>query len=59
MLGRISYCEVGEALEQFSQRSCERPIAGSVRGQVGWGSEQVGLMETFSVHVRAVEIRLS
>jgi len=31
-------------LEQVAQRGCGCPIPGGVQGQVGWGSEQPGLV---------------
>lgn len=37
--------EGGEALEQMAQRSSGCPITGSVKGQVGWSSELLGLVE--------------
>ena len=43
-----------ETLEQFSQRSCGRPIIGSVQGQVGQGFEQLGLVEGVPAHGRRV-----
>jgi len=32
-------------LDQVAQRSCGCPLPGSIQGQVGWGSEQPGLVE--------------
>ena len=37
--------EGGETLAQVAQRSCGCPLPGSVQGQVGWSSEQPGLVE--------------
>ena len=37
---------VGKALAQVAQRSCGCPIPGSVPGQVGWGLEHPGLVES-------------
>jgi len=44
--------ESGEALEQVAQRSCGCPFPGSVQGQVGWSSEQPGLVEDRRVGTR-------
>ena len=41
----ILYSEGGEALAQVAQRSCGRPLPGSVQGQDGRGFEQAGLLE--------------
>lgn len=38
------------------QRSCGCPILGSVQRQVGWGSEQPGLLEGIPAHGRGVEM---
>jgi len=32
-------------VEHVAQRTCGCPITGSVQGQVGWGSEQPGLVK--------------
>ena len=48
------YAEGGEALAQVAQRSCGCPLPGSVQGQVGWGSEQPGLVEGVPAHGRGV-----
>lgn len=45
-------CEAVEALEQTVQRS-----SGIDQGQVGWGFEQLGLVEDDSACGRAIEIR--
>ena len=37
--------QIGETLAQVAQRSCGCPLPGSVQGQVGWSSEQPGLVE--------------
>ena len=37
--------EGGEALAHVAQRSCGCPLPGSAQGQVGWSSEQPGLVE--------------
>jgi len=50
----ILYSEVGEVLEQVSQRSCGCPLPGSVQGQVGWGFEHPGLVEGVPAHGRGV-----
>lgn len=39
-----------EAPKQVSQRSCWCPIPGSAQDQVGWGSEQPGLMRGVSAN---------
>jgi len=39
------YHESAETLAQGSQRGSGGPIAGSIQSQVGWGSEQPGLVE--------------
>jgi len=44
-------------LEQIPQRSCGSPIPGNIQGQVGWGSEQPGLVEDVPAHCR-LEARL-
>jgi len=36
--------EGGEALAQAAQRSCGYPLPGRAQGQVGWSSEQPGLV---------------
>ena len=38
-------------------RGCGCPIAGSVQGQVGWGSEQPGLVEGVPAHGRGAGTR--
>jgi len=40
----VLYYESAEVLEQAAQRGCECPIPGGVKGQVGWGSGQPGLI---------------
>ena len=42
--------EGGETLEQVAQRSCGCPLPGIVQGQVGWSSEQPGLVEGVPAH---------
>ena len=41
-------------LEQVAQRSGRCSIPGNIQGQVGWGSEQPGLVEDVPAHCRAV-----
>jgi len=41
---KFFYGEGGETLEQIAQRSSGGLIPGNIRGQVGWGSEQPGLV---------------
>ena len=53
----VLHCEGGEALEQVAQRSCGGLIPGSVQGQVGWGFEQRGLVESVPVLGRGVGTR--
>ena len=53
------YYESSEALEQVAQRRCGCPLCGSVRGQVGWSSEQPGLVEDVPAHGRGVGTRQS
>ena len=49
--------EGGEALAQVAQRSCGCPLPASVQGQVGWSSEQPGLVEDVPAHGRGVGTR--
>jgi len=49
---RKKFREGGETLEQVAQRSCGCPLPGSVQGQVGWSSEQSGLVEDVPAHGR-------
>jgi len=44
-------------LEHVAQRSCGSPLPGSVQGQVGWSSEQPGLVEGVPAHGRGVGTR--
>ncbi|KAM9643769.1 uncharacterized protein ACIBXB_012437 [Morphnus guianensis] len=46
--------EGGETL--LAQRSCGCPIPGIVQGQVGWGFEQLDLVEDVPAHGRRVEL---
>ena len=39
-------------MEQVAQRSCGCPLRGSVLGQIGWGFEQPGLVESGPAHAR-------
>jgi len=41
----ILHHEDGETLAQGAQGSCGCPLPGRVQGQVGWSSEQPGLVE--------------
>ena len=41
---------------QVAQISCGCPIIGSVKGQVGWGFEQAGLVEGIPAHSRGVRL---
>jgi len=53
----ILHHEVGEALKQVAQRSCGCPLPESVQGQVGWSSEQPGLVEDVPAYDRGVGTR--
>ena len=44
-----------EALAQVAQRSCGCPLPGRVQGQVGWSSEQPGLVEDVPADGKGVE----
>ena len=46
--------EGGETLAQVAQKGGRCPIPGNIQGQVGWGSEQPGLVEDVPVHCRGV-----
>ena len=48
------YDEGSEALAQIDQRGSGGPIPRNIQGQVGWGSEQPGLVEDTSAHCRGV-----
>ena len=48
------YNESGETLAQVPQRGGRCPIPGNIQGQVGWGSEQPGLVEGVPAHCRGV-----
>jgi len=41
----IFYHEGGETVEQVAQSGSGGPMPGSIQSQVGWGSEQPGLVE--------------
>jgi len=41
-------------LEQVAQRSCGCSLSESVQGQVGWSSEQPGLVEDVPAHGRGL-----
>ena len=49
----------GLTLAQAAQRSCGCPLPGSVQGQVGWSSEQPGLVEDVPAHGGGVGTRWS
>ena len=40
--------------EQVAQRSCDCRIPGGVQSQVGWSSEQPGLVEDVPAHGRGL-----
>ena len=46
--------EGAEALAQAAQRSCGCPLPGTGEGQVGWSSEQPGLVEDSRAHCRGI-----
>jgi len=50
----IFYSEGGEALEQAAQRGGGGPIPGNIQGQVGQGSEQLGLVEDVPAYCRGM-----
>lgn len=50
--------EVNVTLEQVSQRGGSCPIPESTQGQVGWGCEQVDLVQSVPVHCRWLELDL-
>jgi len=49
--------EGGEALAQVAQRSCGCLLPDSAQSQVGWSSEQPGLVEDVPAHGRGVGTR--
>jgi len=51
---RFFYLEGGETLEQVAQRGSGGPINGNNQGQIGWGSEQPGLVEDVPSHCRGL-----
>jgi len=53
---KFSYNKDGETLEQVLQRGGRCPIPGSSQGQVGWDSEQPGLVEDAPAHCRGVAL---
>jgi len=50
----IFYNGGGETLAQVAQRGSGGPVPGNVQGQVGWGSEQPGLVEDVPACCRGV-----
>jgi len=42
-------------VKSLAQRSCGCPLPGSVQGQVGWSSEQPGLVDYVPAHGRGLE----
>ena len=50
----IFYHESGETLEQIVQRSTGGLIPGNIQGQVGWNSDQPGLVEDIPAHCRGL-----
>jgi len=53
---RNFYYEGGETLAQVAQRGDRCPIHGNIQGQVGWGSEQPGLVADVHAHCRGLEV---
>jgi len=51
---KFFYNEGGETLEQCTQKGGRGPIPGNIQGQVGWGSEQLDLVEDVPAHCRGV-----
>ena len=49
------YIEGGETLAQVAQRSGGSPVPGNIQGQIGWGSEQPGLVEDVPAHCRGLD----
>lgn len=49
--------EIGEALEQAVPRSWGCPIPGSIQGDIGWDSEQLGLVKGAPAYSRGFEVR--
>jgi len=50
----VFYNEGGETLAQVAQRGSGGPIPGNTQGQIGWGSEQPGLVEDVPAHCRGI-----
>lgn len=64
ILGSNSLLEGGGALAHIYQRNLDTsrdacPIPGCVQDQVGWGSEQPGVMEDVPAHGQGVRTTLS
>jgi len=51
---RNFFAKGGKTLEWVAQRSSRGPIPGNIQGQVGWRSEQPGLVEDVPAHYRGV-----
>jgi len=51
---KILHHEGGETLEEVAQRSCGCPLPGSAEDQVGWRSDQLGLVEDVPTRGREV-----
>jgi len=43
--------------KRLPREAVDRPLPGSVQGQLGWSSEQPGLVEDVPAHGREVETR--
>ena len=51
---KFFYNEGGETLEQVAQRVSGGPIPRNIQGQVGWCSEQPGLVKDVPAHCRGI-----
>jgi len=52
----IFYSQGGEVLAQAAQRSCGRPIPGSIQGQAEWSPRQPELVSGNPAHGRGLEL---
>ena len=48
---------IRHCMSHIAQRSCGCPLPGSAQGQVGWSSEQPGLVGDVPAHGRGVGTR--
>jgi len=51
----ICYNKGGKTLAQIAQRGGQFPISEDIEGQVGWGSEQPGLVEDVPAHFKGLD----